>query len=243
MPSFDEIVKAAIGERESRIIEQLSKEDPDAAILVMEGIAGKHYNHGKYRSSPYYNERVAKLLIPMLDTMIAKSPNQIQLYYRDFPGYQQNTLYQRIHHAWAYVIDFLDTDDKRYAKVRGQYKTKKTPTGIVIYKSEDAYIDFKFHIVDDMPIEDFAQGVQEHKVHKDKQTVRWLEQLESFMSEAEDGASIHLKRLSLDDAEQAMARALIMSGERFIGEVRKESIVVVKLSEAQYAAAKQKPGT
>ena len=90
--------------------------DPNVAKVVCDSvIRTKPSGWGRRSNSPYYKEVYALALKEVADDMIKTREDQVY-FYKDFPGIVPTTLYAKVYQALRYLIDYLDTPDKHYAR-------------------------------------------------------------------------------------------------------------------------------
>lgn len=82
---------------------------------------------------PYYTEVCGQELIPVLNLLISSQKTK-RLMYKDFPGWKPGTIYNRIQQSFSYVIDRLDTPDKKY----------KLLFDLIEIRRKDSFIEFIF---------------------------------------------------------------------------------------------------
>lgn len=83
--------------------------------------------------SPYYNKPYALWIKVTVDAMIEDGRAKVFLR-ESFPGINESTLYTRVHQALLYLVEQLDTEDKKYAL----FKEK-----IVIRRKQGVILEFK----------------------------------------------------------------------------------------------------
>jgi hypothetical protein len=137
-------------------------------------------------SGTYYNPNLAKGLIPTIDAMIADEKKRPFLLPLDFygPYMSINSLKARLFQAAKYLVDHLDTDDRKYYTWRSNVDFSIRDNGIIIkWKSlkQAAPSNLAWHAV---------------PVDEDEKSNEWKDALYSWMENPVDDW-IHLKGLQL----------------------------------------------
>lgn len=105
--------------------------DPRVAEAVVDlAVRKRPPGWSKRSNAPYYKEVYALQMKRVVDDMLDTRQDQVY-FFKDFPRTSPTTLYLRIHQSIHYLIDYLDTEDKRYAKWNEMISiTRERKTGI-----------------------------------------------------------------------------------------------------------------
>lgn len=149
------------------------------------------------RPPAYYNEAFAKGLLPTLLDMIRTRQDKEIL--RD--RVSTDTCYQRVHQAFAYAVDHLDSGGV-LEKLRQETKLRRTPRGIVICFLENASrYDRQAHVHNVARMDAF-------KV-RDAISVNWRLEVNTFIEDTDRKELRLVDGFALTPQEQNELRALV----------------------------------
>lgn len=149
------------------------------------------------RAPAYYNESYAKGLLPTLLEMIRTRTDKEIL--RD--RISTDTLYQRVHQAFAYAVDHLDSGGV-LEKLRQETRLRRTPKGIVLcFLENSARYDRQAHV----------QSVARTDAFKvrDAISVNWRLAVNEFVEDTDRKELRLVDGFALTPQEQNEVRALI----------------------------------
>lgn len=111
--------------------------DPVVAEKVVNLVVHKRPpGWSKKSNAPYYNEFYAKLMQKEIDKMVEGGVSVMYEYTRFCKagrgGVSQGSLYARINQSIKYLVDNLDTPDKKYQQWQDVTKVRRTEHGILL---------------------------------------------------------------------------------------------------------------
>jgi hypothetical protein len=84
----------------------------------------------RLKNAPYYNQRTAIELIPILDYLILNPKKAARWNYADFPSLTADVLKLRLYSGWNYAIDYCDPEGK-YMELRKSTVLTSDATGVM----------------------------------------------------------------------------------------------------------------
>jgi hypothetical protein len=225
------------------------KPTEDQALEILQGMAALFSTNAKglrktidrnlketptlHISGTYYREKYALELIPILDRMIEEG-RSVEFRYTDFDGFAPNSVYMRLYHGWRYLIDHLDTDDRKYAKLRRRVELQKRRFSIIFRLDHRlALVDIPHHKLEDEDME-MEDEVTTREVDK-----RWKDKLEEFLDQAQPGQKLELKNLRLSNEEIQETKQNLSQRDDLSYSVSHLRIIVVKPTAEQWEALRR----
>lgn len=142
-------------------------------------------------SATYYNEQVALAIKKELDKLdpIAKNSN-LRIPITKYKSV--HTIYQQIYLGWRYLIEKLDTPDKKYASLRNQISVRKRRHCVELFWNMRSCPTLG-------GVEVVLDGVE---IENTANTVGWQESVVEWANDAVDGAILDQKiELSEDEIQ------------------------------------------
>ncbi len=166
----------------------------------------------------YYNRNDAEKLKPFLDEMIVDGePREFR--FVDYPQWSPNTVWLKINQAIKYIVDNLDTEDRKYAIFRNRLKICKIETGVL------------FKIVDSPTINGWIAHKVSGEISKELETYK--DQVFRFMETSEEGEELDLKDLTISEEEVIKMKELLDPSPIFAAFVSCSRIKIIHLRSEQ----------
>lgn len=165
----------------------------------------KPKGYGENSDTPYYAEKFALKLKPILDTLDPETQLKVKVF-RAAPGESINTVYLRITQAWKYLIDRMDTPDRKYEVLRGMIQVRKKTFEVKLAwaTSRSASAPARDFIVSED--EDLGDGVPE----EDKERpVNWREDLMMWASTSADPSPPIEMKIRLEEEDRQWVDAYL----------------------------------
>lgn len=170
---------------------QLAPEDRERVLFIANG--GKYVDHHPLKAdAPYYDEKYAMILKKTLDKFADTPRNTTVTFKCAEYRLRRKSIQNRIFSAWKYLIDFLDTPDRKYANLRQQVMVREHPEGVQLVWKKGADLlyapklepEFSTVELDERPwkkqIDQFLDEAEENdkldlRVHLKPEDITWLE--------------------------------------------------------------------
>ena len=206
-------------------IKRIREETKDILIgmqeILREKKMGKKPTEYSPRSGFYYSEKEAKNLVPIIDDMMVDKET-VMIRYDDYPQWAPHTVYLKINQALKYIVDYLDTPDKKYAKFRDCIKISKDDEGqgVVI-----RYIDNILYQ---------TRGWIAHKIKPgDMEIATYKKKVFDFMESSDVGDEIDLKDLNLTQEEVDQLKSILDESPIFLAFVSDKRVKIVHASHSE----------
>ncbi len=161
----------------------------------------------------YYNEKEAKLFLPVLDEIFVDKDAR-EFRYEDYPQWTPNTIWAKINQAIKYIVDHLDTPEEKYRILRNCLRVSKGETGILFTYVENPYTQ---------------EGWVAHKIkNPEKMLEDYKTKVYKFMEESLEGEEFDLKDgISLTDEEVDQMKMLLSDSPIFLAYVSNTRIKII----------------
>lgn len=196
-------------------IEDFLKKNPDVL---------KHYvkkNKEKLRpitnsessNTPYYREKFAKELLPVLDAVLVDNKARI-FRYSNYPSMQPSTLRARIEQAWYYVMDYLDPEG-RYRVLRKNANLVRSQNGLILMMIDDNKTE---PMIADI-ISEFEMSPRS-----------WKLAFEDFIENGKEGEKKVFGNLNLVEEDMTYINNSLFGIENIVHSYSEKQLTVLKLS-------------
>jgi len=161
--------------------------DKETQIKIKQSLEKHRPQHwSRLANAPYYRAKYAAEIKIILDQMIADGENRV-IFYKDHPGLNSNTLYNKLFQAKKYLLDKLDPDGKYSLFCESLHIHKKRGVGI--------HLDIDRNILDGTPEGFKAQTLS------NTNSEEWKSKIEIFIKNSQSGDVLHMKNLALSPEE------------------------------------------
>lgn len=194
MPS-EEQIKAAL-----TILEAAEEEQGSSIkkVLVINKTLPKGWN--PETNSPYYREKFALDAQREIDRILLDKETAIKLRPKDC---KLVTLYQRIVQGRLYLIDHLDTTDKKYALAKPHIEIKRL-------KEENVVVMFWRDVAKAERLTYETELGENSSTYLDDSIAKWKKDLEDFIDYSNDGDTFYRRALSITEDDQIWVRTILM---------------------------------
>lgn len=186
---------------------QLSTMTDEEQNLVLNSVLENRHKPRGWKPTtvaPYYKPKYALEMKIVLDKMFEDQHSDLMLLFKDFTC-SPNTLYNRVNHAWKYLVDKLDTGGK-YKFMQDNTRVKREPTGIRIAwvhnigPKEPGEIKElpTVAISSDSPVQELPAS-----------SLNWKKELIQFIEDAEDDEALKLTGLLLNQDQFQEVKLLL----------------------------------
>lgn len=146
-----------------------------------------------YARSTYYKPQFAQRIQFVLDKMLAENKDQLIRF--DKMKMSARTLHIFVSHAWAFLVDYMDMPDKRYAILKSKTKVCFEDNGIAI----------RFKTIVGNDIASFADAVESVESRQQatpvEEVVPWKRQLMSFIENSKNGEIHEKNKMALTEED------------------------------------------
>lgn len=162
----------------------------------------------------YYNEKYAISTRDILDTLL-KNPSKDILIDSTIIGCTSETLLSRIQQSWSYIIDFLDTPDKKYVGLRGMIKCIREQNRYVRFSWKFTKPELgtgsptKLTAIEAPRLIDQQYADMVVAAKKQKLNISWQQQVNNFISDSSVGEILDIKDLRLSEEEMEAVKNLV----------------------------------
>jgi len=193
--------------------------DPSVAKAVTDMVVRKKpLNWSRRSNTAYYKEPYALALKETIDEMLRTREDQIY-FYKDFPNVSKTTLYLKVNMSLRYLLDFLDTPEKLYARWNEM---------VVIRQERGIGVAIRFiPSLKDGIVADFKPKAVLPKVEVPK----WKQRIDEYLEDARDTKPLHLDKLALTPTEIQDIRDSLSQLRGLMFVVRAFEIKIVKTNE------------
>lgn len=146
------------------------------------------------RGAVYYHPTHAAWLLPLLERIITEQRSAFLSTLKI--GLKCNTLAARVQQGWQFIIDHVDTPDKRYYLLRSRCKIKKVVDGLII------------------ELHDSASDCVE-MINSSNEVMDWDEVLENYIRSGEEMLKVERQIDDTDEISNKVASILGPSGNDY----------------------------
>lgn len=199
--------------------------DPATQAAVVDAVVtNKPAGWSRRSVAPYYKEKYARRLKPVIDEMMQDGKPVVYDYkeVKDKLNISKSTLYLLINQSMHYLVDKMDTEDKRYAKFCETLTIhQERNVGVVLR------IDVGFAGEDE-------NALMPKKITYQVDAPKWKEELLSYLENAKPGDKpFHKDGLCLNVDEIAqLKQAFAPLGESILFSLTSYSIKVIKVNKS-----------
>lgn len=158
-------------------------------------------------TNTYYKRKHAEEIIEVLDAMIATRENYEFLFVDMEAWYKPETVWLKINQSVKYVIDYMDTPDKKYYKLRQE---------IIIHRRSKVGVSLEF--IQKISMTDNAPRLIARKMTKEEVvTVQWRANLVKFLeSEKPPGEQLIIDDLDLKEEDRETLSEMFADTDEYI---------------------------
>lgn len=169
-------------------------------------------------NAPYYKEYYAQTLKAQIDAMIADRKDRI-FPYASFPQHSKQTLYLRINQSLRYIIDYMDDDNKTYAKWSEMVEItrERDVRGIRIsYRPEFQGMDFSKEFI---PV----------AIESRSQVPTWKQEVDDYLENSQPGDKpLHIDKLCMTPEQVIDLNTSLKPLEGIMYSVNAHEIKIIK---------------
>ena len=163
---------------------------------------------------PYYKRRYASELQLTIDAILNDKKNRIYRY-EDFPGISKTTLYLKISQAFLYLVDLMDTPDKKYTMASCLITVRKNSDGVLLEYSPDLK----------QPKLALSSTLRTSKGRRE-----WKTELTDFIENASINSKLVIKDISLTPEEEQEAKMMLFGFEsNFLFKISGTEIILIRI--------------
>ena len=164
---------------------------PSIASRVVSVVVSKRPIGASTRSHyPYYKECYAKEIKPFIDGMIENKGDIVYdfaTWCTEETGISKDTLYFRVHQSIRYLVERMDTPDRKYQQWRETIEFfRKKDVGIIISYRKGL---------------NTGDGLVPRFIQPNTQMPKWRERLDKWLENDEDMEPFNVENLALDQVE------------------------------------------
>jgi len=193
--------------------------DPSVAKAVTDMVVRKKPMGWSRRSNTaYFKEPYALALKEVIDEMLRTREDQIY-FYKDFPNVSRTTLYQKINMSLRYLLEFLDTPDRLYARWNEM---------VVIKQEAGVGVAIRFiPALKDGIVADFKPKAVLPKA----EVPSWKQKIDDYLEDARLTKPLHLDKLALTPDEMQQIKDSLSQLRGIVFVIRAYEIKIIKTNE------------
>lgn len=165
-----------------------------------------------------YISRDAKQLLPIINAMIEDKEDR-EFRFEDFSSYwKPNTVWIKINQCVKFIVENLDTPEKKYSRWREQIQIKRNTNGVLLEWIKNPLL--------------LNRGWIAHKVkttEEEKIIAGYREKIFKFLAESKPNEYIHLKELTLDEEEVSSLKKVLSDNKEFLFKISETEIKIIHI--------------
>jgi hypothetical protein len=189
--------------------------DPEIKASAVDAITEKKPKSFAPRSvAPYYKERFAKQIRDVLDAMVLDREPRM-FHYESFPSHSPDSLYLRINQSFRYLYEHMDTEDKKYFKLKEEINVSRVRGKGVLLAFDDSWNGDTFTPV---------------KVLPPDKSILWKDKMEKWIETSEVGENFVQEGLTLSPEEVLDYKRSFAGIDNIWASISSKAIKLVKVN-------------
>lgn len=206
--------------------EEQNKELDKVLTALKEGLS-KPKGWGVMTNAPYYRKHYAEWLKPILDKLLQQIETNQHLPVKRL-GLQVGPAVSRINQAWRYIIDYLDTPDKTYARLRLCIQVRKRKDDVIFCWRNNPNEIEPDSVAADL-LQPLLDEVESEATSRPRNT-NWMKAIEDFLEAPyKEGAKLVLHHIRLKPQDQQLIVEMCLSiGDAAITKITEYCLHIVR---------------